>query len=265
MGYIGGKSAHSRQGTGKWIASLLPAPASRQLYAETFCGMLGILLQRTPAGVEIANDANHLVVNWWRVIRERQEEFSRMVLQTPHSRVEYDAACERLSNNEGDSLRQAVDYTIAIGQGRIPRVGGGWRLVYNRYGPVGWSGPLLSSVPALAQRLYGVQLECQRGEHLTAKLSGLKHALLYVDPPYPTKSDGLYDIGFDREALYESLRVARVRVAISGYDDEWDHLGWRRNEHKSFRVRPDVPMEKRTEVLWTNFKPAGQGMLDLAT
>lgn len=57
-----------------------------------------------------------------------------------------------------------------------------------------------------------------------------------------------------RRAL--ALRGAKARVAVSGYGDEWDRLGWFRHERRSV-VRVAVhgaSAPRRTEVLWTNYQ-----------
>ena len=79
LSYYGGKSGgHGSSGRGRWIASLLPGD-TRTLYAEPYAGMLGILLQRAPAKLEIVNDLNRRIVNWWRVVRDHPDELARMM------------------------------------------------------------------------------------------------------------------------------------------------------------------------------------------
>ena len=70
---MGGKSSKSISQTGAWIAGLLPPPEKRQTYLEPFCGMLGVLLQRSPPGHEIVNDADGAVINWWRTVRTQPQ------------------------------------------------------------------------------------------------------------------------------------------------------------------------------------------------
>ena len=75
--WVGGKSAASALGTGKWITSLLPYDRT---YAEPFAGMCGVLLQRFPSAEEIVNDLDERVVNWWRVVRDRPDEIQRLIM-----------------------------------------------------------------------------------------------------------------------------------------------------------------------------------------
>ena len=253
MHWIGGKSGQSPQGIGRWVASLLPPPSRDQLYAEPFAGMLGVLLQRRPAGVEIANDSNGHVINWWRVVRESGDELAREIALSPHSRQLYKESCERLMRGEGTPFRQAVDFTIAIMQGRTAKVGSGWLAGYTHDGSISWrwSRALLGNLPELANRLSYVTLECGLGERILSTLAQKEHALIYVDPPYySSKLNGLYDeSAVDTDLLTDSMRSAAARIAISGYGDEWDHLGWQRHEYPTYRARVGVAGESRTEVV----------------
>lgn len=84
LNYYGGK-----QKTAPWIASLLP---TRQAYLEPFAGMLSVLLARPKADVEIANDLDCNLWNWWRCVRERGGEMARRLDWTPIGRREFEEA-----------------------------------------------------------------------------------------------------------------------------------------------------------------------------
>lgn len=77
--YLGGKSIRANSGLGAWIVSLLPPPSSGQTYIEPFAGMLGVLLQRTPAGTEIVSDADGRIIAFWRELRDNTDAFAERV------------------------------------------------------------------------------------------------------------------------------------------------------------------------------------------
>ena len=79
--YVGGKSG--RTALGKWVADRIPYG---YYYCEPFAGMLGVLLQRTRSPIEVVNDLNGHVTNWWEVVRDRTEELERWITLTPDSR-----------------------------------------------------------------------------------------------------------------------------------------------------------------------------------
>lgn len=92
--YLGGKSAQSATGTGRWIASLLP---TGDTYCEPCFGMGGVFLYRAPAKREIINDRSGRIVNFWRVIRDQPEPLATMLDQSPTipARDEYAWATQR--------------------------------------------------------------------------------------------------------------------------------------------------------------------------
>lgn len=61
--YFGGKIT-----LGPAIASLLPAHTH---YVEPFCGSLAVLFAKSPSVMETVNDLDHVIVTFWRVLRER--------------------------------------------------------------------------------------------------------------------------------------------------------------------------------------------------
>ena len=72
----------------------------------------------------------------------------------------------------------------------------------------------------------------------------------------------------DIDAYTKTLLSQKGRVAISGYRDEWDHLGWERFEWNT-RAYPLNDSDehrdldwKRTECLWTSYDPKDE-QLDL--
>ena len=83
--YHGGKRGY---GKAQSIASFLP-PTPDSCYIEPFAGMAGVLFARQPVKLEVLNDLNRRVINWWRVVRDQPDDFGRLVEKTPISRVEH--------------------------------------------------------------------------------------------------------------------------------------------------------------------------------
>ena len=78
LSYSGGK-AH----LAPWIISQLPEHAS---YCEPFCGSAAVLLQKPRAPLEILNDLNGDIANFFRVLRDHGDDLRRRVNLTPYSR-----------------------------------------------------------------------------------------------------------------------------------------------------------------------------------
>ena len=260
--YYGGKSPHHR--TGPWIASMLPYD---RCYAEPFAGMLGVLLQRRKSKVEMVNDADGNLIAWWRAVRDHPKKFGRLVRNTPYCKDEYERAYEALSKGEyDDPLRRALDYHICIDQGFIAGTGSkGWR------GCVVTSGErdgvnienvnYARRISQAADRMRGVGIHNLDATAFLAKLSKHSKLVVYCDPPYVKSSDvsGYGTSELDLDALTDALKKCKGFAAVSGYKDDWDHLGWHRYELDvaTALTASTGKRAKRTEVLWTNKPAAG--------
>ena len=91
---------------------------------------------------------------------------------------------------------------------------------------------------------------------LLERVRGFDYAVIYADPPYPTVNTSPYAIDtLDIGRCAELLAAQRGAVAVSGYGDEWDVLGWRRVERPGFsRAHTGGLATDRMEVLWLNDK-----------
>lgn len=252
LGWFGGKAGY---GKAEWIASQLPWERDTT-YVETHGGMFGVGLARQPVKCEIFNDLDERVVNWWRVVREHPDEFGRLVEGVPHSRREYQLAGERVDNPDLSPIQRALAFHTICLQSRFGAVGSGrtWKLGLSP--AVGSFGRWRSErVAALAERMWNVQLECRNGLELLEKTADREYAVVYVDPPYRDAPRHGYRINHDHndvDRLIELLQAQRGHVAVSGYADEWDRLGWRRTE-KAANAQQHGPALKRVEVLWMNY------------
>jgi len=253
--WLGGKSAApgNNRGTGRWVASLLPRA---RIYVEPFAGMLGVLLQREPAPIEIVNDLDRQVANWWRVVRDHPAELGELLDSTPDwSRPHFEEAVGLLDCD--DPVRRAWACTVI------------WSLNFFRarnLAPTAmfsdtWLTLRSARVAQLAARIRSVRIETRDAVELIEMAGQNEDALLYCDPPYHSSSVGTcerYGADVDRDAMLAVVREAKARVAISGYPgDGWDELGWHREDRDSFAVGvfPGARASPRTECLWMNFEP----------
>ena len=259
--YHGGKSVWT-YGVGRWIASLLPTDR-KVTYAEPYAGMLGVLLNRRKCASEIVNDLNGRVVNWWLAIRDEPDEYKRLLLLTPYSETLYTEALETL--DEGTSVQRAIKFQLVLMASQSHGDGdqhGGFSV---RYKPgsstlAGNMHRLVHRLDALADRLRDVQLLCRPAVQVLERLEQVSEAVIYCDPPYPDTATNAYAVvQHDHEATFKSLQRQQGKVAISGYGDQWDHLGWHRSTHDVQVFGTSGSSAKpRTEVLWTNYKPVQQ-------
>lgn len=256
MGYLGGKAGTSSSSqTGPWINSKIPWNKD-DTYLEPFAGMLGVLLQRKRCMSEIINDLDSRVINWWRVVRDQPEEFARAIRLTPYSREEYKWAKEVVDTEES-SLKRALAFTVLTHP-----VLNGWGITINGH-KRDWRNDLHNRIHLLEKRLSRVQLENKDACELIERVVDEPSVVMYVDPPYKdtTGTKGGYRYDVNRERLTALLEAMKGKVAISGYGEEWEHLGWHRHEYDTVSKRDPSTVSKRTEVLWCNYDDYGQERL----
>ena len=114
-----------------------------------------------------------------------------------------------------------------------------------------------------------MQIDCEDAIDSMARVAHIERAVIYVDPPYLTSDTSPYRYNeVDKDKLTEVLLSMQGNVAISGYRNEWDHLGWRKEEYSTIRVhiysksRGQDHSDERTEVLWMNYESAQGRLLD---
>lgn len=262
--YPGHKSPYT--GLAQWINSILPHDPEAS-YMEPFAGMIGVLLNRDPSKVEVVNDTYDRIVNWWEVVRDKTDELYHKCFYTPFS----DTVLEKCTTtiDEGTDVERAwklfVSFTCSYG-GYGPRkklgvtyAGGAHSSnrarAFERF---------LEDVHDIANRIRNVQITNRDAlEVLSGPISQYDYAIIYCDPPYYSRRKDIYKFNndFDIDELTEILYTQKGSVAISGVDQEWDHLGWERHEKKINRSVGRGKRREDTEVLWTNYSIPKQGGL----
>jgi DNA adenine methylase len=241
---------------------------------------LAVLLSKKPSRMETVNDLDHLLMTFWRVLRERPRDLARACALTPHSRAEHRAACaiDVAHLGELDEVERArVVWTmISQSRGGSLQKTSGWRMFIEPSGSsIGMPGYLEAYVQRMAEaaaRLHHVSLECRPALDIIGQFGASPRCCLYVDPPYlqktRTRGGGGYRIdmkGADEHGdLLDALLECRAAVVLSGYpSDLYDaKLGhWCRIEIPTTSGQGRVNAA-RTEVLWSNRDIDPHPMLD---
>ena len=254
--YYGGKNKRGSNKVGPKIARILPRNGA---YIEPYAGMLGVLLQREPVKMEIVNDLNSDLINWWRCIRDKPDEFQHRVEYTPSSREELSDAYDYLVGNtfcssfEEADIQRGVAYNTLIANSINHGYSKSWAIKFdpksNRI--------TIPDVKNLSHRLRHVQIENRNAEDVLERTAEIEDITVYCDPPYSTANTSPYAHEvIDSNRVKELLLLQKGDCAISGYNDEWDGLGWNRIEFPTIThgIGKDAGItQQRTEVLWTNF------------
>ncbi len=266
FGWYGGKFSHL-----DWLLPLLP---SCHHYCEPFAGSGAVLLNREPSSVETYNDIDGDVVNFFRVLRDHQEELVRAIALTPFSREEYHLAIHN-QINEDQKVERARRFYIKARQTRTGLAQtaslGRWANCKDtsRSGMSGvvsrWLGGV-DSLDEIAQRLIRVQIE-NRPAIDVIRLYDSPKTLFYCDPPYlhatrgDTKAYGFEMNEEQHQEFAEVVNKCKGMVAVSGYDHPlMDELFKPGHWFKTHGPDKTIHSTKgiRSEVLWTNYDPKNQ-------
>ena len=249
------------------IVALMPA---HQGYIEPYAGSLSVLLAKPQSKIEVANDLDHRLMTFWRVLRDRPDELLHAAELTPHSRAELDRAAAL--DEDVDELEAARQVWVLLTQGRSRTMK---RTVWRFYAdPQGTSASFgatymnayRSRIGPAFDRLRAVSLECRPALDVIEQYGAFPDNLLYVDPPYvhTTRQGARYSHEMtdeDHRDLADALHRARGPVLLSGYASdlyeclypEWHQI--RISARSDNAVKRDV-----VEVVWSN-RPVGDQYL----
>jgi len=252
---------------GKWNMSreLVKLITPHEIYVEVFAGAASLFFRKAAVPTEVLNDVDGNIVNFFRVLRDRFEEFHRAVACTPHSRFEFLEARDHLG--EGDDVERARKfYTVIIQSFSGTAISWGFSLhceckfanrLFNR----------IDALPAIHARLMKTQIEWLDFRRCM-EIYDEPEAFLYLDPPYVASTrevSRVYRYEMSDADHRDMLNLARQlcgKVMISGYRsalyDEMLH-DWRRLDFKTvcraagtgrdIELRTKPP---RIESVWLN-------------
>jgi len=214
--WVGGKSRLRKR-----IIALLP---DHTCYVEPFAGAAWVLFGKRPSAVEILNDKEQELVNFFRVVKEKPEELIASFEWELVSRAEF----QRLA---GLDVTRLTDVQRAHRFYYLIMAGWGGELHYPRFQTSitdgGHGNRLFGALNTLRQRLEPVHRRL--GTVIIENLDwqdcidrydrGV--AVMYVDPPYPDNgcnySQNMRDWE-DHRLLSERLGRARCKWILSSYD-----------------------------------------------
>lgn len=254
-----------------WIASILPEAS---IFVITHGGAGSPLWHVEPYPVEVYNDIDSMLVNFFRVCRENPEELARSIELTPYSREEYETCKKLIADNPVELARQFAyvgrsSFSGAWGRSWSYSAGHtsrGMSSAVSRYLH------LPETIREVAQRMITVQIENLDAVKLIEKYDK-PETLFYLDPPYLASTRNgsevyRHEMGDEEtteleahEKLVDTLKQCRGMWALSGYRSElYDSLlsGFNRIDRvvpcrSNITNRGASSRPTRTECLWTNY------------
>jgi len=241
-------------------------------YVEPFGGAANVLLTKPPSPIEIYNDLNKEVVNFFKVLRERQGELLALLRLTPYSREEF-KRCLEPSDDELEQARRtfvkqrmgfSAVQNLSGGQWSysITRSSGGRSKHVNQY----FNG--VEHLAEVIERLLNVQIECLPALDIIKRYD-TNETFFYCDPPYPVETrlgvSYAHEMSTDDHvALAEALHDVEGNVLVSSYaSDLYNNLyeDWWCMEIPTVAFsghrRDGKQRAERVEVVWANYPIGG--------
>lgn len=210
--YYGGK-----QQMAKHIVPLLP---KHNLYCEPFCGGAAIFFAKEKSNVEVLNDTNRELINFYRVVQNEFGLLEREIQISLHSRDLHRKAS--VIYNHPDmftDVKRAWALWVLSAQGFAGQLDSSWGFdVSKNSTPKKVANKRDAFSLDLAIRLQDVQLECADALYIIRSRDRAE-SFFYCDPPYYNSDMGHYD-GYsltDFRELLDALSQIKGKFMLSSY------------------------------------------------
>lgn len=235
-------------------------------YIEVCGGMASLLFYKYPSKIEVYNDKDKNIVNFFRVLRDQSDKFLKKLVLTPYSREEFARALIEIHKTDDDIERARIFAIItyqSMNSRPIANCSSEWSFSKGSLSRViGWNN-LPEKLKRIVERLKNVQIECDDFEKIITRYDN-ERTVMYVDPPYIGDTRTLKKryakemTNQDYERLIQVLlNVKNAKIILSGYNhplyDKLINKGW-----NIFRwnTRTSCDTKKRnirTEMIFFNF------------
>lgn len=255
ISYYGGK-----QKLAKTIVSFMP---EHRLYCEPFIGGAAVFFAKDPSRVEVINDTNKELINFYRICKNRFHDLSSLVRTTLHSREEHDNAWIIYNKPQlFDEVRRAWAVWVLSTQSFSAMLDGSWG--YDKTDDTTTkkiSNKREEFTDQLALRLQHAQIECADAIYIIQSRDQAD-TFFYCDPPYYNSNCGHYD-GYteeDFEGLLKTLASIKGKFMLSSYPSpllqkyakKYKWIMWSVEQNVSVNAKGGY-LKRKVEVITANF------------
>jgi len=256
ISYYGGK-----QRMVSTILPLLPPQDTYDLYCEPAVGGGAVFHAKEPSPVEVINDLDGRVVNFYRMVKSQYELLDKLIKQTPHSRQAHKEAEHVLKNQDlYSNVKIAWAFWVQTNMSFASSIFAGFAYARKKNS---CEKKMFNKREAFdknyASRLELVQIE-QEDMIKVIKSRDSERSFFYVDPPYFNSECGHYK-GYTQEQfvnLLTTLAGIKGRFLLSSYESDvlqehtdingWDTIKKTMPIAVSHKVKKD-----KIEVLTANY------------
>lgn len=249
--YYGGKQTML-----KYLLSMIP---EHRMYCEPFFGGGALFFAKPKAEVEIINDLNGEVINFFKVLKTKFLALQKEVQATLHSRELYRRSMEIYKHpHRYSDVQRAWALWTATNQGFAGMIGS-WGFGKTNSKEKAVAAKRDNFIRAYEDRLRTVQVENTDALKVIARCNE-KDAFIYCDPPYIGSDQGHYG-GYGEEQyeeLLNALSKTKARFLLSSYPSRIlskyiRRFGWKTKKVEKYVAVTKLTDRKKTEVLVYNY------------
>lgn len=251
--YYGGKQT--------LLKHILPLIPPHKLYCEPFFGGGAVFFAKPKAEVEIINDVNGEVVNFFKVVKTKFSELQKEIQGSPHSRELFKRAKAIYDFPDMfTDVQRAWAFWILTNQGFAGMIGSwGFGKTASKEKAVATKRDTFTK--DYADRLRTVQVEHNDALKVIDRCND-KQSFIYCDPPYINSDQGHYE-GYsstDYEQLLKRLAKFKGKFLLSSYPSTLLSKYIKKYKWKFKRVKKAVAVTKLTdkqkiEMIVMNYDP----------
>ena len=257
--YYGGK-----QRMADTIISMMPA---HKIYCEPFFGGGAVFFRKPKAGLEVINDHNDMLVNFYLAAQNSFPELRERIRNTLHSESMYHYARDIYNGRcEALDIEKAWSIWVITNESRHGSMHGGWKWCNGTSGShtgMYMRNKRIDFSDQLRDRLEQVQISCRDALRVIRERDS-ENTFFYLDPPYPGCVNGHY-YGYTHSDFYDLLSLlatVKGKFILSNY---WcqtfryfvARYGWNvKSVEMDLKVNQQGKgqrVEKRTEILAYNY------------
>jgi len=226
---------------------LIPFIPKHHSYIEVFAGGAGVFWAKDRSEMEVLNDLDSGLVNFYRVVRNplKFAQFRSLVEMCPYSREEFNH-CKKTWRGCDDDIDRAARWFVVARQSFNAVFGGSWKRETKRSarGMCAEVSSYLSAVeklPEIHERLTGVQVENRDFRKVLLEYDS-QDAVFYLDPPYikdTRRAPKVYEHEMTDDDHYDMVGLLlglKGKAILSGYAHPiygpLECAGWKRIDYE---------------------------------
>ncbi len=251
ISYYGGKQS--------MLKHILPLIPKHTTYVEPFFGGGAVFWAKPKSEVEIINDYNGNVVNFYEQLKTNFNELKKLIDATPYSREAYKRAITIYDTPYiFTPVHRAWAFWVGCIQGFSNKIGS-WRSSQTRSKENVLNHNKKANLTIdFSNRLDLVQIEQKDAVYLVKRLDSLD-TFFYLDPPYVGANQGHYG-GYTQEhfnELLNALGCIKGKFLLSSYPNETlekyrTKFGWFTADKDMHLSASNSKCRRKTEALTSN-------------